>query len=203
MIRNETYLVSMRILSHGSIKLGEQMATVNTLVSELSAPLPADRVIDPPTALSDKRKRRSPDSGVTLIEMMVVLVIIGIVAALVVPNVIGRPDEARVAVAGADLRAVAASLEMYRLDNRVYPTTEQGLSALTQRPTSQPVPVNWIEGGYLPTPPVDPWGNPYIYRSPAEDGPYDLISNGADGVPGGEGSDADIRHGPQTNAANE
>lgn len=179
------------------------MATVNTLLSKLSAPLPADCVIDPPTALWDKQKRRSADSGVTLIEMMVVLVIIGIVAALVVPNVIGRPDEARVAVAGADLRAVAASLEMYRLDNRTYPTTEQGLSALTQRPTSQPVPVNWIEGGYLPTPPVDPWGNPYIYRSPAEDGPYDLISNGADGVPGGEGSDADIRHAPQTNVANE
>lgn len=179
------------------------MATAHTLVTKLSAALPADHAIDPPIVLSNKNKRRLRDSGVTLIEMMVVLVIIGIVAALVVPNVIGRPDEARVAVAGADLRAVAASLEMYRLDNRTYPTTEQGLLALTQRPTSQPVPVNWVEGGYLPTPPVDPWGNPYVYRSPAVDGPYDLVSNGADGVAGGEGPDADIWHGPQTNAANE
>ena len=193
----------MRIESHGSIRLGEKMTTDITLLPKLSASLPADRVIRRQIALSDRRKRRSHDSGVTLIEMMVVLVIIGIVAALVVPNVIGRPDEARVAVAGADLRAVAASLEMYRLDNRTYPTTEQGLSALTQRPTTQPVPVNWVEGGYLPTPPVDPWGNSYIYRSPAEDGPYDLISTGADGAPGGEGSDADIRHGPQSSAANE
>lgn len=139
--------------------------------------------------------QRKRDSGVTLIEMMVVLVIIGIVAALVVPNVIGRPDEARVAVAGADLRSVAASLEMYRLDNRAYPTTEQGLAALTARPTTQPVPLNWVEGGYLPSMPVDPWGNPYVYRSPADNGAYELMSNGADGVPGGEGSDADIRYG--------
>lgn len=99
---------------------------------------------------------RASDAGVTLIEMMVVLVIIGIVAALVVPNVIGRPDEARVAVAGADLRSVAASLEMYRLDNRTYPTTEQGLAALTQRPSAAPVPINWAAGGYLPSAPVDP-----------------------------------------------
>ena len=152
-------------------------------------------------AVSPGTARRSGDSGVTLIEMMVVLVIIGIVAALVVPNVIGRPDEARVAVAGADLRSVAASLEMYRLDNRTYPTTEQGLSALTVRPTSQPLPVNWVDGGYLPTSPVDPWGNAYVYRSPGENGAYELVSNGADGVPGGEGADADIRHGAQDSAA--
>lgn len=141
------------------------------------------------------RCRRAADSGVTLIEMMVVLVIIGIVAALIVPNVIGRPDEARVAVATADLRTVAASLEMYRLDNRTYPTTEQGLSALTSRPTVAPVPVNWMQGGYLPNLPVDPWGNPYAYRAPAEAGPYEIMSFGADGAPGGEGVDADIRHG--------
>ncbi len=145
--------------------------------------------------------RRAPDAGVTLIEMMVVLVIIGIVAALVVPNVIGRPDEARVAVAGADLRSVAASLEMYRLDNRTYPTSEQGLAALTVRPSVAPIPPNWIEGGYLPTPPLDPWGNPYIYRSPAENAPYELISSGADGIAGGEGVDADIRYGAESAAA--
>lgn len=146
--------------------------------------------------------RRIPESGVTLIEMMVVLVIIGIVAALVVPNVIGRPDEARVAVASADLRSVAASLEMYRLDNRTYPTTEQGLAALTVRPSAQPVPLNWVAGGYLPTPPVDPWGNDYIYQSPADTGPYELMSTGADGLPGGEGVDADIRHGAGDATAN-
>lgn len=136
--------------------------------------------------------RRSPDAGVTLIEMMVVLVIIGIVAALVVPNVIGRPDEARVAVAGADLRTVAASLEMYRLDNRSYPTTAQGLAALTVRPFEAPLPQNWAEGGYLPNLPQDPWGNDYVYQSPANDRPYQLMSLGADGAPGGDGVDADI-----------
>lgn len=147
------------------------------------------------------RRLRAPDAGVTLIEMMVVLVIIGIVAALVVPNVIGRPDEARVAVATTDLRTIAASLEMYSLDNRSYPTTEQGLSALTTRPVAAPVPVNWMAGGYLPNLPVDPWGNPYGYNSPAEFGPYALTSLGADGVPGGDGVDADIMHGAGIAAA--
>ena len=141
------------------------------------------------------RQKRKSDAGVTLIEMMVVLVIIGIVAALIVPNVIGRPDEARVAVAGTDLKTVAASLEMYRLDNRTYPTTAQGLAALTEAPTIAPLPVNWVAGGYLPNLPMDPWGNPYVYRAPGDAGPYELISLGADGAPGGEGVDADLRHG--------
>ncbi len=140
-------------------------------------------------------KRRTRDAGVTLIEMMVVLVIIGIVAALVVPNVIGRPDEARVAVATTDLRTISASLEMYRLDNRSYPTTEQGLAALTSRPVAAPVPANWMAGGYLPNLPIDPWGNPYAYSAPAEAGPYEVSSLGADGAPGGVGADADLRHG--------
>lgn len=139
--------------------------------------------------------RRNPQAGVTLIEMMIVLVIIGIVAALVVPNVIGRPDEARVAVAGADLKTIAASLEMYRLDNRTYPTAAQGLAALTAMPVDPPVPVNWVSGGYLPTLPTDPWGNAYVYLMPGPNGPYELISLGADGVAGGDGVDADIRHG--------
>jgi general secretion pathway protein G len=146
---------------------------------------------------SSKKRRpgRVPDAGVTLIEMMVVLVIIGIVAALIVPNVIGRPDEARVAVATADLRTIASSLEMYRLDNRSYPTTEQGLSALTSRPITAPVPANWMSGGYLPNIPVDPWGNQYQYRSPADAAPYEVISFGADGEPNGTGVNADIRYG--------
>lgn len=139
--------------------------------------------------------RRRPDTGVTLIEMMIVLVIIGIVAALIVPNVIGRPDQARVAVARTDLRTIAASLEMYRLDNRAYPTTSQGLGALTAPPTEPPLPVNWVAGGYLPNLPLDPWGQAYSYAVPGEAGAFDLVSLGADGATGGEGVDGDIRHG--------
>ena len=143
-----------------------------------------------------KRQRRQKDAGVTLIEMMVVLVIIAIIAALIVPNVIGRPDEARVTVAKSDIRTLAASLELYRLDARRYPTTEQGLDALVHRPVLDPVPATWAEGGYLATLPQDPWGNPYIYAAPGQSAPFDLISYGADGVAGGEGVDADL-----TNAA--
>lgn len=138
--------------------------------------------------------RRNGQSGVTLIEMMIVLVIIGIVAALVVPNVIGRPDEARVAVANADLRTIAASLEMYRLDNRSYPTVAQGLGALSQMPSEPPLPPNWVAGGYLPQVPTDPWGNAYAYNVQAGSG-YEILSLGADGQPGGEGVNADLRHG--------
>jgi general secretion pathway protein G len=146
-------------------------------------------------ALKLRQNRRQADAGVTLIEMMIVLVIIGIIAALIVPNVIGRPDQARVAVARTDLRTIAASLEMYRLDNRSYPTAAQGLAALTAAPTEQPVPVNWATGGYLPNVPQDPWGNSYIYKMPGEAGLYDLTSLGADGVAGGEGVDSDLRYG--------
>ncbi|MGL4322094.1 MAG: type II secretion system major pseudopilin GspG [Paracoccaceae bacterium] len=138
-------------------------------------------------------KLRRADSGVTLIEMMIVLVIIGIVAALVVPNVIGRPDEARVAVANADLRTISASLEMYRLDNRSYPTETQGLRALSQMPSEPPLPQNWVAGGYLPQVPTDPWGNPYAYTVSGGAG-YAITSLGADGAPGGDGVDADLRH---------
>lgn len=139
----------------------------------------------------EDRKRRG-DAGVTLIEMMVVLVIIALVAAMIVPNVIGRPNEARVAVAKTDIRAIASALELYRLDNRTYPTTSQGLDALVRRPTTSPEPTNWVQGGYLPEDPTDPWGNPYVYRSPGDTANYDLISLGADGAVGGTGVDADI-----------
>lgn len=144
---------------------------------------------------SPRPRKRDSQSGVTLIEMMVVLVIIAIVAALIVPNVIGRPDEARVTVARTDIRTIASSLEMYRLDNRRYPSTAQGLEALVARPVAPPAPPNWASGGYLAQVPVDPWGNPYVYRSPGEGAPYELISLGADGQPGGEGVDADLSHG--------
>lgn len=141
--------------------------------------------------------RRQGDAGVTLIEMMVVLVIIAIIAAIIVPNVIGRPDEARVTVARSDIRTIAASLELYRLDARTYPTTEQGLDALVHKPTLEPVPQTWANGGYLGTLPNDPWGNPYIYVSPGETAAFDLMSLGADGVAGGDGINADISNAPQ------
>jgi general secretion pathway protein G len=148
-----------------------------------------------------KDARRSPESGVTLIEMMIVLVIIGIVAAMIVPNVIGRPDQARVAVAKSDLRSIGASLEMYRLDNRSYPTTTQGLSALAVRPTDAPIPVNWPDGGYIASVPLDPWGHPFVYASPGATAGYDLMSYGADGKPGGDGVDADIANTTETAGA--
>lgn len=144
------------------------------------------------TQPAGRRARRTSDSGVTLIEMMVVLVIIAIVAALVVPNVIGRPDEARVTAARTDVKTIGATLEMYKLDNHTYPTTAQGLQALVTRPTSPPIPPNWAASGYLPQVPSDPWGRPYVYRSPGQGKPFDLVSLGADGKPGGEGVNADI-----------
>ncbi len=146
-----------------------------------------------PRAAPDRHSRR--ERGVTLIEMMVVLVIIAVLAAIVVPNVIGRPDEARVTVAKTDLNSIAGALEMYRLDNRTYPTTRQGLDALVTRPTTPPAPSNWHEGGYLQQLPTDPWGNAYQYRSPGENRRFDLVSYGADGQPGGEDFDADLVHG--------
>ena len=132
------------------------------------------------------------EAGLTLIEMIVVLAIIALIAGLIVPNVIGRPDEARVTVAAADLRTVSAALKMYRLDNGDYPTTEQGLAALAEKPTSGPAPRTWPEEGYLAEVPRDPWDRPYVYRSPGANGGFDLLSLGKDGKPGGEGIDADI-----------
>lgn len=124
--------------------------------------------------------------------MIVVLAIIALVAVLIVPNVIGRPDEARVTVAKTDLKTISAALRLYRLDNGDYPTTEQGLAALVNRPTAPPEPMNWTGDGYLPEAPVDPWGRPYVYRSPGQAGRFDLLSYGKDGKPGGEGLDADL-----------
>jgi general secretion pathway protein G len=139
------------------------------------------------------RKRRSPrDRGLTLIELMVVVVILALLAVVIVPRVIDRPDQARVARARADIAALAAALNLYRLDNGVWPTTEQGLEALVARPTRPPVPPNWAPGGYIDRIPADPWGRPYQYLQPGVRGPFDLMSLGADGRPGGSGMDADI-----------
>jgi len=135
------------------------------------------------------RRRRQ---GLTLVEMIVVLAIIALVAVMIVPNVIGRPDQARVTVAKTDLKTIASSLRMYRLDNGGYPTTDQGLKALVERPETEPAPANWNGEGYLPEAPKDPWGRDYVYRSPGQTSGFDLMSHGKDGEPGGEGLDADL-----------
>jgi general secretion pathway protein G len=130
--------------------------------------------------------------GFTLIEIMVVVVIIGILAAIIAPNILGRADEARVTAAKQGIRTIDSALKLYRLDNFQYPTTDQGLEALVEPPTSPPEPRNWKDGGYLERLPEDPWGNEYVYLSPGERGEFDLYSLGADGQPGGEGLAADI-----------
>ena len=130
--------------------------------------------------------------GFTLLEVMVVVVIIGILAALVVPKIISRPDEARVIAAKQDIASLLQALKLYRLDNQRYPTTEQGLQALSAKPATAPVPPNWKPGGYVERLPKDPWGGPYQYLNPGVRGEIDVFSFGADGVPGGEGNDADV-----------
>lgn len=127
-----------------------------------------------------------------MLEIMVVVVIIGILAALVVPKIISRPDEARVIAARQDLASLSQALKLYRLDNQKYPSTEQGLQALVDKPTTHPVPPNWKSGGYVERLPKDPWGAAYQYLNPGLHGEIDVFSYGADGAPGGEGMDADI-----------
>ncbi len=130
--------------------------------------------------------------GFTLLEVMVVVVILGILAALVVPKIISRPDEARIMAAKQDIASLMQALKLYRLDNQRYPTTEQGLQALIIKPTTPPIPPNWKPGGYVERLPKDPWGNPYQYLYPGVHGEIDVFSFGADGSPGGEGNDADL-----------
>ena len=128
--------------------------------------------------------------GFTLIELLVVLVIIGVLAALVVPNVLNRADDARVTAARTDVNNLMQALKLYKLDNQRYPTAEQGLDALVRKPTATPVPPNWKS--YIDKLPKDPWGQPYQYANPGIKGEIDVFSLGADGKPGGEGNDADI-----------
>ncbi len=131
-------------------------------------------------------------AGFTLIEIMVVVVILGILAALVVPQVMSRPDQAKVTVAQTDITAIGAALDMYKLDNGAYPSTQQGLDALVKKPAGNPPAKNWNADGYLKKLPVDPWGNPYQYLSPGTKGKIDLYSLGADNKEGGEDNDSDI-----------
>lgn len=131
-------------------------------------------------------------NGFTLIEVMVVIVILGILAALIVPKVMSRPDEARIVAARQDMSALTQALKLYKLDNLTYPATEQGLQALVAKPSTSPVPPNWKPGGYVERLPKDPWGRDYLYLSPGTHGEIDVFSLGADGEPGGEGGNADI-----------
>ena len=134
--------------------------------------------------------RRSLQAGFTLIELMVVLVIIGVLAALIVPNVLDRADDARATAAKTDVNNLMQALKLYKLDNQRYPTTEQGLQALLVKPTTAPVPPNWKP--YLEKLPEDPWHHPYQYLNPGVKGEIDVMSFGADGQPGGEGKNSDI-----------
>jgi general secretion pathway protein G len=134
--------------------------------------------------------RRRTQSGFTLIELMVVLLIIGVLAALIVPNVLDRADDARATAAKTDVNNLMQALKLYKLDNQRYPTSEQGLQALLTKPGSAPVPANWKP--YLDKLPNDPWGRAYLYLNPGIKGEIDVMSFGADGQAGGEGKNADV-----------
>lgn len=155
----------------------------------LPSPPAAHRI--PPTAYPIPRTPY-PTPGFTLIEVLVVVVILGILAAIVVPRIMDRPDEARRVAAKADIGAIVQALKLYKLDNGAYPSTDQGLVALVQRPATQPVPPNWKQGGYLERLPKDPWGSDYQYLQPGVKGEIDVFSLGSDRARGGEGNAADI-----------
>jgi len=140
------------------------------------------------------RWKANNTKGFTLIELMVVLVILGILAGLIVPRMMGRTEDAKQVKTRLQLDGLEAALKLYMLDNGVYPTTEQGLQALVESPKTGTLPKAWREGGYLEKKkiPLDGWGNPFVYIQPGVHGEYDLSSNGADGEPGGDGKDKDI-----------
>jgi general secretion pathway protein G len=139
-------------------------------------------------------EQKRGNTGFTLIELMVVIVILGILAGLIIPRIMGRPEEARQMKAQVQIESIETALRLYKLDSGSYPTTDQGLQALVETPTVGELPRAWREGGYLEKGkvPRDPWGNEYVYLSPGVHGEYDLSSFGADGQPGGEGKDKDI-----------
>ncbi len=130
--------------------------------------------------------------GFTLIEIMVVVVILGILAGIVVPRLLDRPEEARRTKAAVQLKSIEEALSLYKLDNGIFPSTEQGLAALVSKPEVGVIPTRYRDGGYMKKVPMDPWNNNYVYLSPGVHGDFDLLSYGADGEPGGEGKNADI-----------
>ena len=146
------------------------------------------------SAVADAAIRARRARGFTLIEIMVVITILGVLAALIVPRVVGRTDDAKIGAAKQDIATVMQALKLYRLDNGRYPTTEQGLQALIAKPTADPIPANWKQGGYIERSnvPTDPWGEPYKYLNPGIRGEIDVFSLGRDRANGGEGPDADI-----------
>ena len=150
------------------------------------------------TADTAPRRRRNAgaDAGFSLLELMVVVVIMSILALVILPRIIDRPDQARRARVQSDLSVIEGALKLYKLDNFRYPTTEQGLAALVRRPVTDPPAPNWAAGGYLDRVPKDPWGGEYRYLIPGVYGEFDVFTLGADGVSGGTGIDADL--GPWT-----
>ena len=143
-----------------------------------------------------KKNRYSKQAGFTLIELMVVIIILGVLAGMIIPRVMGRPDEARQAKAKIQIESFESALKLYKLDNGNYPTTEQGLKALVEAPAAGNLPKNWRQGGYLEKGkvPKDPWGNDFVYVSPGSHGDFDLSCLGKDGEAGGEGVDKDINN---------
>jgi len=139
-------------------------------------------------------KSRWNRRGFTLIEIMVVVVILGILAAIIIPRISDRPEQARRTKATMDIRSIETALSLFQMDNGFYPSTEQGLEALVEQPTTGQIPTNYKEGGYLKKVPRDPWNSPYIYICPGAHGDYDLISYASDGEEGGEGKYADINN---------
>jgi general secretion pathway protein G len=137
-------------------------------------------------------RRAARQTGFSLVEILVVLVIMGLLISIVAPTVLNRADDARIQKVQADFKAIETALKIYRLDNFLYPSTEQGLEALVEASELDPQPRNFKEGGYLAEVPLDPWGRPYLYLSPGENGEIDIYTLGADGLAGGEGQNADI-----------
>lgn len=144
--------------------------------------------------MSRKERNRNKELGFTLIELMVVIVILGILAGLIVPRIMDQPDQARQVKAKMQMESLSTAIKQFRLDNGFYPSTEQGLQALVQKPSVGREARNYPRGGYLPKMPKDPWGFDYVYTCPGQHGDFDIISLGGDGKEGGEGGDSDVRN---------